>query len=176
MSLSHIKKMSAERGFTIVELLIVIVIIGILAAIVIVAYNGITQKANDAGYKQDADSISKAIEGFNADEGQYPLTANVSGSGVGVLTQITGQPALTATMPANIQIVSTTVAKKPTATTIGTTCTLADQQTNLWAVCKSGSVKYYASVLSSTGACVYYTQTAGTAAVQSTTAGAPGTC
>ena len=34
-----------QKGFTIVELLIVIVIIGILAAITIVAYNGIQQRA-----------------------------------------------------------------------------------------------------------------------------------
>ena len=36
-----------SRGFTIVELLIVIVVIGILAALVIVAYNGIQQRANN---------------------------------------------------------------------------------------------------------------------------------
>ncbi|PIZ60082.1 hypothetical protein COY18_01845, partial [Candidatus Saccharibacteria bacterium CG_4_10_14_0_2_um_filter_41_11] len=35
-----------ERGFTIVELLVVIVVIGILAAITIVSYTGITAKAN----------------------------------------------------------------------------------------------------------------------------------
>ncbi|RYX79148.1 prepilin-type N-terminal cleavage/methylation domain-containing protein [bacterium] len=35
-----------QKGFTIVELLIVIVVIGILAAIVIVAYQGVTARAN----------------------------------------------------------------------------------------------------------------------------------
>ena len=42
-----------QYGFTIVELLIVIVIIGILAAISIVAYNGVIGKANDSAVQQD---------------------------------------------------------------------------------------------------------------------------
>ena len=40
--------MKASRGFTIVELLIVIVVIGILASIVIVAFNGIQERARIA--------------------------------------------------------------------------------------------------------------------------------
>ena len=44
---------SQQRGFTIVELLIVIVVIAILAAITTVAYNGIQQRAADS--KRDAD-------------------------------------------------------------------------------------------------------------------------
>ena len=43
----------AHRGFTIVELLIVIVVIGILAAITIVAYNGIQQRARTATVQVD---------------------------------------------------------------------------------------------------------------------------
>lgn len=40
-------KNKQNSGFTIVELLIVIVVIGILAAITIVAYNGVQQRARD---------------------------------------------------------------------------------------------------------------------------------
>ena len=53
--------MNARRGFTIVELLIVIVVIGILAGIVIVAYNGIQQRARVAAATSAAEQASKKI-------------------------------------------------------------------------------------------------------------------
>lgn len=68
-----------ESGFTIVELLIVIVIIGILAAITIVAYNGVTTKANDAAARSNAESIQKVVEAYNADNGSYPTFAQLIG-------------------------------------------------------------------------------------------------
>lgn len=46
-------KSKNKNGFTIVELLIVIVVIGILAAITLVAYNGIQARANDTAIKSD---------------------------------------------------------------------------------------------------------------------------
>lgn len=49
-----------QRGFTIVELLIVIVVIAILAAISIVAYNGIQERAKMAKKEADMSSISRA--------------------------------------------------------------------------------------------------------------------
>ena len=61
-----------KRGFTIVELLVVIVIIGILAAISIVAYNGVTAKARDAQRLQDVKTITKALELYYIDNGHYP--------------------------------------------------------------------------------------------------------
>ncbi len=47
------KRWAQKRGFTIVELLIVIVVIGILAAITIIAYNGVTNNARIASVKSD---------------------------------------------------------------------------------------------------------------------------
>jgi len=50
---------STKRGFTIVELLVVIVVIGILAAITVVAYTGVTQKATVSTLTSDLDNASK---------------------------------------------------------------------------------------------------------------------
>ena len=68
--------MRHQKGFTIVELLIVIVVIGILAAITIVAYNGIQTRARDAKRTADISSIQKAIELYKADNGIYPQPGN----------------------------------------------------------------------------------------------------
>ena len=51
-----------QKGFTIVELLIVIVIIAILAAITIVAYNGIQGRATEAGITADLQSSTQRLE------------------------------------------------------------------------------------------------------------------
>lgn len=75
MTLNNIKTMRKDRGFTIVELLIVIVVIAILAAIVIVAYQGITAKANTTKAQTNAVSAQKVGEAMNADNGVYPATA-----------------------------------------------------------------------------------------------------
>lgn len=61
-----------SSGFTIVELLIVIVVIGILAAITIVAYNGIQNRASDAAVVADISAIRKNLEIAKADLGYYP--------------------------------------------------------------------------------------------------------
>jgi type II secretion system protein G len=59
-------------GFTIVELLIVIVVIGILAAIVVVAYTGIQGRARDTQRVVDLKTITKALEVYKINNGVYP--------------------------------------------------------------------------------------------------------
>ena len=66
-----------QQGFTIVELLIVIVVIGILAAIVIVAYTGISQQARDTGAQSTAESIIKKYQLYFAEKSVYPATYSV---------------------------------------------------------------------------------------------------
>ena len=66
-----------NRGFTIVELLIVIVVIGILAAITIVAYNGVQNRAKTSAAQSLADTVKKKAEAFHAigDANAYPADA-----------------------------------------------------------------------------------------------------
>lgn len=65
-------------GFTIVELLIVIVVIGVLAAITIVAYNNIQQRGRDAERTSDVKQLKKSLELFYAEKNYYPSVGDVT--------------------------------------------------------------------------------------------------
>ena len=68
--------MSRKPGFTIVELLIVIVVIAILAAISVVAYNGIQNRAADSAVVSDLAVLKKKIEVYKIDNSDvYPIYA-----------------------------------------------------------------------------------------------------
>lgn len=71
---------SRRKGFTIVELLIVIVVIAILAAITIVAYNGITARTKDSVAQASVQQAFKKVEAQKAIDGTYP--AQLSDSGI----------------------------------------------------------------------------------------------
>lgn len=62
-----------RRGFTIVELLIVIVVIGILAAITVVVYNGVRQRAQNAERISELYAWNKQFEMYKALFGYYPI-------------------------------------------------------------------------------------------------------
>ena len=64
-------------GFTIVELLIVIVVIAILAAIGIVAYTGIQDRAEASKTASAVQAYKQALTLYKADKGQYPTTGTM---------------------------------------------------------------------------------------------------
>lgn len=71
-----IMRTSRATGFTIVELLIVVVIIAILAAITVVAFNGIQSRAQLSRLSSETNSITKKVELFNAEFSTYPTAIN----------------------------------------------------------------------------------------------------
>ena len=66
--------MKLRHGFTIVELLIVIVVIAILAAITVVAYNGIQVRASKSAAQADVANALKKLELFKVEKDSYPTS------------------------------------------------------------------------------------------------------
>jgi prepilin-type N-terminal cleavage/methylation domain-containing protein len=67
-----------SQGFTIVELLIVIVVIGILALLVITTYSGIQAKARNAKRQTDIQSLQTQLEAFFSQNGYYPSLGDMN--------------------------------------------------------------------------------------------------
>lgn len=79
------------RGFTIVELFIVIVVIGILAAITIVAFNGVQTRANNTAKSTAVSQIQKLIQSYVATYDRFPLESGaVCASADGLCTNSSG--------------------------------------------------------------------------------------
>jgi prepilin-type N-terminal cleavage/methylation domain-containing protein len=99
-------KQTKTHGFTIVELLIVIVVIAILAAITIVAYNGITNRAKSTKAQSTASSMVKKLEAYNAEIGNYPATFSLLTSAASSTTYYVA--------PTDATFVATTAISAPT--------------------------------------------------------------
>ena len=74
------------NGFTIVELLIVIVVIGILAAITIVSYTGVSNRARTARAQSNATAVSNLAHVYNVDptKNAFPTQAQLTGYTTGL--------------------------------------------------------------------------------------------
>jgi prepilin-type N-terminal cleavage/methylation domain-containing protein len=83
-----------EQGFTLVELLIVIVILGILAGIVVFAVGNLTSNAKTNACATEKSSVTTAAEAYKAQMGVYP-TAAVAGAGKHAIDLLTGANGVT---------------------------------------------------------------------------------
>jgi len=113
-AISDIRRVSSRLrgGFTIVELLLVIVVIAILAAVTVVTYTGITVRARNAKVLSDISQVNKQIEAYNAINGHYPVTSATVISGASTSSTVLSDtgcsvgtsgaawvPSLTTTLP-----------------------------------------------------------------------------
>src|SRR5450631_3496780 len=78
------KQWSKQTGFTIVELLIVIVVIAILATLTIVAYNGVQQKAVVASLSSSLEGANKLLKIDQVTNSAYPATLALANGGNGL--------------------------------------------------------------------------------------------
>ncbi len=93
-------KKQAQAGFTLIELMIVVAIIGILAAVSIPAYSDYTMKAKIANVMSSVDSLKTAVTVCAQEAGGDPATCATGGTG--------GVPAFTATKEVATATVATT--------------------------------------------------------------------
>jgi prepilin-type N-terminal cleavage/methylation domain-containing protein len=130
-------KQTKSRGFTIVELLIVIVVIAILAAITIVAYNGIQNRAKTSSGQAAANSMVKKFEAINAIKGVY--YSNTTAAGVAGAALNTYSAAAPAAGEATIDNPATVIAATgpAAATQSGLTAATATGTVSTWA-CANG--------------------------------------
>jgi prepilin-type N-terminal cleavage/methylation domain-containing protein len=110
-----------HRGFTVIELLVVITIIGILAGILIIAYNGVQQNARDSKRAGVVTTIDEALEKYYLKNGEYPSVRNLvnsyagnTGSAVASLLNISSADIIMPQMPSTATNPLTSTTPPPT--------------------------------------------------------------
>lgn len=69
-----------NKGFTLIELMVVITIITILATIGLISYQTVLKSGRDAKRQSDLRSIQSALEQYHNDQGYYPFAITFGGS------------------------------------------------------------------------------------------------
>jgi len=124
----RVLKSTKPRGFTIVELIVVIIIVGILAAIAAIAYNFFIDRANQATAEDEAYQIGRFLQAESAAQ-QEPLFS-------GTCSQLFSIPPPGPGQPSQIQLAGGPIKNLPEGTRVwagNNACQPADAQANLGA-------------------------------------------
>lgn len=150
MSFTDIKTKS--QGFTIVELLIVVVVIAILAAITIVSYNGITNRANDSAAESLASTWRKKVELYYSENGRYPISMSEMSASANDAWYITNSSVVSAVTSDNGKSKVQVEACAASGTTAPTASTVTTIRVTYW--------NYYTGTLGATPVIIGSTTTA----------------
>lgn len=128
------QKLKLQLGFTMIELLIVITILGILAVAVLSAINPIEQinRGRDTSRQSDAEQLLSAIDRYNAFQGFYPWQEDADQTNTSVMVDVdTGE--ITTAVDTGIPVVVTALTpcaildESPEACTEGADCPIVDR-------------------------------------------------
>lgn len=86
--MNFMRKKLNQKGFTLVELMVVIAILGVLAAIAVPRLGGSTDSAKDAKLKADLRTVESAIMQYYSVNGKYPNDINAIVTGAGKILSV----------------------------------------------------------------------------------------